>query len=100
MDDMKEVMEDLFDQGRDQFIITGIESHVCVYQTARDLLALDKEVILAYDAMGSRSKENRDWALKSLLAMGAKVLPTETILFDLQRTASSDTFKTISNLIK
>ncbi|NLY73359.1 MAG: isochorismatase family protein [Tissierellia bacterium] len=100
MDDMKDVMEALFSQGRDQFIISGIETHVCVYQTARDLLELDKEVYLASDAMGSRKLENKNWALQSLLAMGARILPTETILFDIQRSASTDTFKKISSLIK
>ncbi|HZK10220.1 MAG TPA: isochorismatase family protein [Clostridia bacterium] len=100
MDDLKKPMESLFSQGRNQFIISGIESHVCVYQTARDLLELGKEVIIAYDAVGSRKDDNSQWALKSLQSLGALVLPVETILFDLQRRSDTASFKSVSKLIK
>lgn len=100
LDDLKEEMEELFSKGYHQFIISGIETHVCVYQTARDLLLENKEVIIAYDAVGSRDENNNHWALKSLQSLGALILPTETILFDLQRTAKSPTFKAISSIIK
>ncbi|NLY37111.1 MAG: isochorismatase family protein [Tissierellia bacterium] len=100
MDDLKEPIESLISKGRHQFILTGIEAHVCVYQTARDLLALGKEVILAYDGVGSRNDEHRLWALKSLQSLGALVLPTESILFDLQRRSDTPSFKKISKLVK
>lgn len=100
LDDLKEPLEELFFQGRHQFILSGIEAHVCVYQTARDLLALGKEVILAYDGLGSRKGEHSQWALKSLQSLGALVLPVESILFDLQRISGTPNFKKISNLVK
>lgn len=100
LDDLKEPMEMFFSQGRYQFILAGIEAHVCVYQTARDLLALGKEVVLAYDGVGSRKSENCLWALRSLQSLGALVLPTESILFDLQRKSGTPEFKKISNLVK
>lgn len=100
LDDLASTMESLFKEGKSQFILAGIESHVCVYQTARDLLEAGKEVIIAYDAVGSRQLADSKWALESLGALGALVLPSETIIFDLQRTAKSPTFKAISQLIK
>lgn len=100
LDDLKEPLEELFSQGRHQFILSGIEAHVCVYQTARDLLALGKEVILAYDGVGSRKKEHCQWALQSLQSLGALVLPVESILFDFQRISGTPNFKKISNLVK
>lgn len=100
LDDVKEPLEEFFSQGREQFILAGIEGHVCIYQTARDLLALGKQVILAYDAIGSRKSQHCQWALESLQSLGALVLPVESVLFDFQRISGTPEFKKISNLVK
>lgn len=100
MDDLKEPLVEGFNRGRHQFILSGIEAHVCVYQSARDLLEEGKDVILAYDAVGSRNSLHARWALRSLQSLGALILPTESILFDLQRGSGTPSFKKISKLIK
>lgn len=81
-------------------ILTGMETHICVYQTARDLLALGFSVTIVSDCVGSREKEDSDEILALLRHMGARVLPTETLLFDLLAEAGTPKFKQISLLIK
>ena len=83
-----------------QAILVGIETHVCVYQTAIDLLESGIEVFVVADAVSSRSPENKALALQAMRAAGAKVLPTETILFALQRDAADPCFKGLLKLIK
>ena len=85
---------------RQQFILTGIETHVCVYQTAIDLLELGSEVFVAADAVASRVPENKALALQALREAGARILPTEGLLFALLRDASDPRFKTLLQLIK
>jgi len=86
--------------GRKQAILVGIEAHVCVYQTALDLLADGIEVYVVADAVSSRTAENRDLALQALREEGAKIIPTETALFALQRDAANPGFKDLLKLIK
>ncbi len=100
MDDLREEILQLIDQGKTQFVIGGIEAHVCVYQTARDLLAMGMQVVIASDAVSSRQQSHKEAALANLRSLGADVLPTETILFDLQRYSGVENFKEISNLVK
>ena len=100
IDDLREEILDLINGGVSQFILSGIEAHVCVYQTARDLLALGMQVVIASDAVSSRNSEHKKAALENLQSLGAHVLPTETILFDLQRRSGVENFKEISNLVK
>ena len=86
--------------GKRQVILAGIESHICVYQTAMDLLMAEYEVYVAADAVDSRVKENKELALKAMRDAGASILPTETILFALLRDASDPRFKGLLKLIK
>lgn len=95
-----EFMNTLRANGRKQVILCGIEAHVCIYQTAMDLLAEEIEVIVAADAVSSRSVENRELALQAMRAAGAQVLPTETILFALLRDAVDPSFKQLLQLVK
>ncbi len=81
-------------------ILVGIETHVCVYQTAIDLLETGTEVFVVADAVASRSPENKALALQALRDAGAKVLPAETILFALLRDAADPRFKGLLKLIK
>ncbi len=86
--------------GKRQVILVGIETHVCVYQTALDLLEAGIEVFIAADAVSSRSPENKTLALQAMRDAGAQILPTETILFALLRDAADPRFKELLKLIK
>ena len=86
--------------GRKQVILVGIETHVCVYQTAMDLLEAGYEVYVAADAVSSRAAGNRTLALQAMRDAGAAVLPTETILFALLRDAADPRFRELLGLIK
>jgi len=83
-----------------QVILTGIEAHICVLLTALDLLAEGYAVHVAADATCSRRRENRQIALDQLRQAGAVVTATESILFQLVRTADADDFRFLSTLIK
>ena len=87
-------------QGRDQALLCGIESHVCVSQTAHDLLDRGVEVHVARDAVTSRSEDNRDLGLHKMEGAGAVVTSIETALFELLGAAGSDEFKQVQALIK
>ncbi len=85
---------------RKQVLITGIENHICVYQTAIDLLGSGYEVQVVSDCVSSRTPENRDLGLKRMNTEGAKVTSTEMILFELLKSAKEERFKTISAIVK
>lgn len=93
----KEMFQSL---GKKQAILVGIETHVCVYQTAIDLLEQGVDVFVAADAVSSRVPENKELALEAVRDAGAMVLPTETVLFALLRDAASPHFKDLLKLIK
>jgi nicotinamidase-related amidase len=90
----------LDDGDRDQVLLCGIETHVCVNQTAEDLLADGREVHVAADAVTSRTAENRDLGLHKMERSGAVVTSVETALFELVRAAGTPEFKEIQRLIK
>ena len=81
-------------------ILCGIEAHVCIYQTAMDLLDRDLNVHLIADAVSSRTAANRQIAIRRLTAEGANLSSTEMILFELLKTAEHPEFRGLSGLIK
>jgi nicotinamidase-related amidase len=87
-------------QGRDQALLCGIESHVCVSQTAHDLLDGGLEVHVARDAVSSRTAENRELGLRKMESAGAVVTSVETALFELVGAAGSEEFKAVQALVK
>jgi nicotinamidase-related amidase len=87
-------------QGRDQALICGIESHVCVSQTAHDLLDRGVQVHVARDAVSSRTEENRELGLHKMEGAGAVVTSVETALFELLGAAGTDEFKQVQALVK
>ena len=86
--------------GRDQWIVTGMEAHVCVYQTARDLVARGGAVHVVADAVCSRTKANWRIGLGLAERAGAVVTSTEVCVFDLLGRAGSDEFRALSKAIK
>lgn len=85
---------------RDQWIVTGMEAHVCVYQTARDLVARGYAVHVPVDAVSSRTETNRRVGLDLIERAGAIPTSTEVCVFDLLGRAGTDEFKALSRLIK
>lgn len=81
-------------------IVCGIETHVCVYQTTRDLLALGYNVHLVTDAVSSRTEENWRLGVDVCTALGAKKTGTEMLLFELLQRSGTEQFKAISKLVK
>jgi nicotinamidase-related amidase len=85
--------------GRDQVLLCGVETHVCVNQTALDLLDSGVEVHVARDAVGSRFEENKDVGLEKMERAGAVITSVETALFELVGRAGTDEFKRVQRLI-
>ena len=81
-------------------VLTGAEGHICVYQTVRTLRDLGLNVFLAEDAVSSYSEELKNTALINMRDMGAMVVNTEMLLFDIARDSKDAHFKVISNLVK
>jgi nicotinamidase-related amidase len=86
--------------GRDQWIVVGMETHVCVWQTVRDLRGRGAAVHVLADAVCSRAKGNWRIGLDLARAAGAVVSSTETAVFDLLGRAGTDDFKHLSRLVK
>jgi nicotinamidase-related amidase len=86
--------------GRDQWIVTGMESHVCVYQSVRDLAGRGTTVHVVADAVCSRAKSNWRTGLALAERAGAIVTSTEVCVFDLLGRAGSDEFRALSKAIK
>jgi nicotinamidase-related amidase len=86
-------------ESRDQALVCGIETHVCVNQTALDLLASGVDVQVAEDAVGSRTGENKRVGLHKMERAGAEITSVETALFELLGRAGTDQFKTVQKLI-
>ena len=85
---------------RKNMLIAGIEAHVCVYQTAADLLNMQYAVQVVADAVASRTPENRLIGLEKSKAAGACLTSTETVLFELLKDAKSEKFKEIIKIVK
>lgn len=85
---------------RRQIILCGIEAHICVYQTAVDLLAKDYEVTVVADGVSSRDPANKELALRRLEAEGVKLTGLEMLLYELLGDAKAPEFKSILNVVK
>ncbi len=85
---------------RDQIIICGIEAHVCVQQTALDLLMMDYQVNICADAAGSRTQLDYDVAMERMRHAGAHVTTAESVLFELCNACGTERFKKMLELIK
>lgn len=95
-----ELIQFLRDSGRRQIIVAGTETHVCVYQTVRDLLNNGYTVFVCSDAVASRFTLNYYNGLNLMQKMGAVITNTETTLFDFLQVAGTPEFKQLSKLLK
>lgn len=96
----KAFLERLTQLKRSQMILAGIETHVCVYQTAFDLRKAGYEIQVVADAVASRTAQNKKIGLERMLAFGTAVTSTEMVVFELLKTAAHPQFKKIARLIK
>ena len=90
----------LRDLGREQILVTGIETHVCVYQTCLDLINEGYEVHLVKDAVSSRIKENYRLGVEKIKDAGAKLTSVEMSLFEILKVAEGDEFKQVIKIVK
>ena len=92
--------DQLRETGRRQVLLAGIETHICVYQSARDLLDAGYQVEVVSDAVSSRTAENKALGLQRMAQAGAKITSVEMCLFELLKLAGTPEFKTIARLVK
>lgn len=86
--------------GREQFVLLGIEAHICVAQTALDLAAAGEEVFVVADAITSRTARSVELALARMRDAGCSIVSTEMTLFEWLGVSGTDDFKKLSKLIK
>lgn len=96
----KEVEEFVKEHDIKDVVIAGSEAHVCIYQTIRALLEDGLRVFAVEDCISSYSLDQKERALKNIRDMGAVVVDTEMILFDLIKGSKNEHFKEISNFVK
>jgi nicotinamidase-related amidase len=85
--------------GRDQVLVCGIETHVCVSQTVHDLLEDGREVHVAVDAVGSRHDIDRHWGIHKMDRSGAILTTVEAALLELCGEAGTPEFKAVQKVI-
>ncbi|NTU97324.1 MAG: hydrolase [Chlorobiaceae bacterium] len=93
-------MKKLRSFNRNDILIAGIETHVCVYQTAVELLEFGYNVHLLVDAVSSRTEENKLLGIRCIERAGASVTSSEMAIFELLRVAEGERFKAISKIVK
>lgn len=85
---------------RATIVLAGCEAHICLLQTALDLLEDEFDVCVVTDACSSRTERNRDAAFDRLAGAGVELLTTEMVLFEWLRSAEHPAFKEVQALIK
>jgi len=96
---LEEFIKELKNKKITNLIVCGIETHICIQQTVLDCLHKGFEVILISDSMGSRNRVDHETALQRMTQSGAILTTTESIIFELCKTADREEFKEIRNII-
>ena len=96
----KEIRQALAALKRPNVLVAGIETHVCVYQTVRDLSKAHYDVQLVADAVSSRTLENKQIGLEKCKSTGAEITSVETALFELLEVAEGEKFKAILEIVR
>jgi len=86
--------------GRDQILITGIETHICIYQTSMQLISMGIETHVVQDAVSSRTEYNKKIGLEKIARAGGNITSVETALFELLGISEGEAFKKILELVK
>jgi nicotinamidase-related amidase len=95
-----EIFERWKNEGRYRVLVVGIETHVCVLQSALDLAAAGFQTYVAVDAAGARNAVDHETALRRMESAGVILTTTETAMFEWCRTSEAPEFKRISALAK
>ena len=85
---------------RDQIIVSGIETHICVYQTVYDLIQKSYDVKVIQDAVSSRKREDHQLALRQMEFIGSQLTTTEMIIYEIIKGSDNDHFKEIVSFLK
>lgn len=96
----EEILSAIQKNGKKKIFLCGIETHICVLQTAEDLINLGYEVYLIKDACGSRKKFDYKCAISYAKQINIKILTTEMVIFSLLKSSKHPNFKEIQQLIK
>ena len=96
---IQEFLKELRNKKITNLIVCGIETHICIQQTVLDCLQNGFEVILISDAMSSRNRVDHEIALQRMTQRGAILTTTESMIFELCKTADREEFKEIRNII-
>ena len=96
----QDFIKEIESTGRKKVLLTGMETHICVYQTAIDLIDAGYEVYLVADAVSSRLPHNIDIGINAMKDHGAKITSVEMILFEMLQIAQGDQFKQIIQIVK
>jgi nicotinamidase-related amidase len=86
--------------GRGQMVVCGMETHVCVLQTALDLRQSGRDVFVVADAVGSRTESSRRLGLERMRDRGVDIVDSEMVVFEWLERAATDDFRALSKLIK
>ncbi|OGR11846.1 MAG: hydrolase [Desulfobacterales bacterium RIFOXYA12_FULL_46_15] len=86
--------------GRSQVLLTGIETHICVFQTGYDLIQKGCKIQIVSDCVSSRTRENKEIGIQRIIKAGGEATSVEMIFFELMQAAQGDQFKQIIRLIK
>jgi nicotinamidase-related amidase len=87
-------------EGRDQIVIVGIETHVCVLQTVLDLIAEGARPFVVAEAVASRNGRDHETAMDRMRDSGATIITVESVLFEWLATSDRPEFKAISRIVK
>jgi len=96
---IQEFLKELKNKKISNLIVCGIETHICIQQTVLDCLQKGFQIILISDAMSSRNRIDHEIALQRMTQSGANLTTTESIIFELCKTADREEFKEIRNII-
>ena len=96
---IEDFLKELKNKKITNLIVCGIETHICIQQTVLDCLQKGFEVILISDAMSSRNMIDHEISLQRMIHRGAILTTTESIIFELCKTADRKEFKEIKNII-
>lgn len=96
----EKLFQDFIDKNISQVVLCGIESHVCVQQTALDLLENGFQVNVAADAISSRKELDLKIAIERMRANKAEITTTESILFELLNISGTEEFKSVIKIVK
>ncbi|OEF96203.1 hydrolase [Desulfuribacillus alkaliarsenatis] len=85
---------------KNQVLLAGIETHICIYQTAVDLLSKNFDVEVVIDAVSSRTEANKNAGIEKIVSLGASFTTVEMALFELLKVSKGDKFKELLKVIK